>query len=108
MHLFSLTYVSSARSPFLPAELREILVKSRTHNTQQAITGLLLYKDGNIMQVLEGEETPVRTLYAKIAQDPRHHGLLILLQTPQVARHFPNWAMGFYNLNQPAAQMLPG
>ena len=39
---------------------------------------MLLYKDGNLMQVLEGEESAVRALYAKITADDRHRGHMIL------------------------------
>jgi hypothetical protein len=59
---------------------------------------MLLYKDGNVMQVLEGEEAAVRTMYARISRDPRHRGLLAILQGPVNERQFPDWSMGFKDL----------
>lgn len=69
---------------------------------------MLLYKNGNFMQALEGEEQAVLNLYANIFQDERHNGVLTLLQTTLPARQFPNWSMGFRGLNSPEVRSLPG
>jgi hypothetical protein len=50
-----LVYVSSAVKPFLSSELVDLLSKSHVYNTEVGITGMLLYKDGNFMQTIEGE-----------------------------------------------------
>jgi hypothetical protein len=50
----------------------------------------------------------VRTLYAKIGRDPRHRGLLILLQGSQPNRQFPDWSMGFRDLNAADVLSTPG
>ena len=78
--MFFLIYASSAVKPFLQSELFELLEICRENNTRLGITGMLLYKDGNFMQLLEGEETPVRRLYEKIGSDSRHRGEITLLQ----------------------------
>lgn len=41
---------------------------------------MLLYKDGNFMQLLEGEKEAVLRLHKNIIVDPRHKGFLTLLQ----------------------------
>lgn len=106
--MFFMVYVSSAVNLFSPNELVDLLAKSRQNNKERGITGMLLYKDGNFMQVLEGEESAVRTLHAKIQNDPRHRGLITLLQGHQEARQFPNWSMGFRDLASPEVQSLAG
>lgn len=106
--MFFVIYVSSATHPFSHAELLDILTKSRLNNAKLNITGMLLYKDGNIIQVLEGEETVVRTLYAKIARDPRHQAIIKLLQGTVEARQFPEWSMGFNDLNHVDLASIPG
>jgi len=60
--LYSLVYVSSAVTFFSSAELVTLLEKSRANNTRLGISGLLLYKDGNTMQLLEGERDIVLAL----------------------------------------------
>lgn len=106
--MFFMVYVSSAVNLFSPTELVDLLAKSRQHNKERGITGMLLYKDGNFMQVLEGEESEVRALHAKIQNDPRHRGLITLLQGHQEERQFPNWSMGFRDLASPELQSLAG
>jgi hypothetical protein len=95
---FSLTYVSSAVRPFSAGELRTLLEKCISNNRPRDITGMLLYKDGNFMQVVEGEEKAVRATHNIIAKDPRHRGLITLLQGFVPERQFPDWSMGFKDL----------
>ena len=105
--VFSLIYVSSAARVFSESELLDLLNRSREKNHRLNITGMLLYKDGNFMQALEGEQEQVRELYGKICGDPRHHGTLVLIQGPEERRQFPDWSMGFVDLNA-RAPAIPG
>lgn len=106
--IFSLVYVSSARRLLEDAELEAILLVSRRNNLRDEITGMLLYKGGNIMQVLEGPEDKVLALVEKLRQDPRHHGLLILLRSHIAERQFDQWAMAFHKAESPAKEDLEG
>jgi hypothetical protein len=106
--MFHLIYVSSAVKPFSPSELVDILARSHANNTGLGITGMLLYKDGNVMQVLEGDEQAVRSLYARIERDPRHRGLLTLTQGQIAERQFESWSMGFRDLQAADARATPG
>lgn len=106
--MFYLVYVSSATRPFSEADLSDLLETSRENNAKLGITGMLLYKDGNLMQVLEGEEELVRALYEKIGTDPRHDGAITLHQSIAEERQFPDWSMGFRNLDSPELRTVPG
>ena len=101
--LYSLVYVSSATKPFSVDELRTLLERTRANNTRRSVSGMLLYKDGNFMQALEGEEATVKAVYATIAQDPRHTGAIMLLSGPIEARAFAEWSMGFRDLRADTA-----
>jgi hypothetical protein len=105
--LFFLTYASSAARPFSGAELEALLAVCRENNARLGVTGMLLYKDGNFMQVLEGEEGNVRALYEKIAADPRHKGEILLQQGYEKGRQFPEWSMGFRDLGSPEVRGMP-
>jgi hypothetical protein len=98
--MISLVYVSSAVRLLSDAELIELLRISRQNNERDSITGMLLYKGGNFMQVIEGPEEVVIRLYGKILRDPRHTGLMILSQEPIQERQFPDWSMGFQNVDK--------
>jgi Sensors of blue-light using FAD len=104
----SLVYVSSATELFSRSELDDILEASRRNNAAADVTGMLLYKDGNLMQVLEGDEAAVRETYARIALDPRHRGLLVLLEEAVEERQFEDWTMAFRDLEAVDAATVPG
>lgn len=98
--IYKLIYVSAAITPLDDATLQEILKKSRVNNQRAGITGLLLYCDGSIIQLLEGEKAAVEALYQKILHDPRHHHAIRLLAEKTTARDFPEWSMGFNRVNK--------
>ena len=104
--VFFLVYVSAAVTWFSSAELRALLVKCRAHNERAGISGILLYKDGNFMQVLEGPESEVQALYKRIAADRRHRGMLTIDSGTAEARQFEGWSMAFQDLGV-GADALP-
>jgi len=106
--MYSLLYVSSASKPFSADELTALLKSSRENNSRLDISGMLLYKDGNFMQLLEGEEAAVSGLYAKIVQDLRHKGPITLLRGPTPERSFAEWSMGFRELKSTLDPRVPG
>ena len=105
--MLSLVYVSSAVAEFTKADLVALLQQSRENNERLGITGLLLYKDGNFIQLLEGPEDAVRDLIRTVSADPRHRGIIRLLEE-QAERRFPDWSLGFKDLNDPEIRELPG
>jgi Sensors of blue-light using FAD len=104
----SFLYTSS--SPFLlpETELVDILRVSQANNARVGITGMLLYKGGNFMQVIEGPDEAVATVYQRIRRDPRHHAIETLLDDPLAERDFPSWSMGFQNMDHLPSDALPG
>jgi lipopolysaccharide biosynthesis regulator YciM len=106
--MVSLVYISSAIRPFSDDELKALLEQSREKNARLEITGMLLYKDGNFMQALEGPDEAVCGLYRTIERDPRHHGVLQLMRHPIEGREFASWWMGFRNLRDVTLEQVPG
>ena len=106
--MWSLVYISSAVRLFSNDELKALLEQSRAKNARLAITGMLLYQDGNFMQVLEGPHEAVLGLYRTIECDPRHHGVLELIRQRIETREFAGWSMGFKNLADVNLQQMPG
>ena len=93
-------YVSAAIELFSNEALLHLLRQSRENNEQLSITGLLLYKDGNFMQLLEGPEEAVDTLVARINEDARHRNVIQLIRRRAEERLFPTWAMGFQHMGE--------
>lgn len=94
-----LVYQSSAIVPMSEDMLEALLTEARTWNTAHNLTGLLLYSDGDILQVLEGDYPDVMYIFDKIKGDLRHHHVTKLADGPIEQRNFSQWSMGFKVLN---------
>jgi hypothetical protein len=97
---FQLVYISSATRPLSDADLEDLLGEARIRNRAFDITGMLIYDDASFIQVLEGGEEVVERLYQRIARDPRHRDLEVLLRGRLQARQFAGWSMGFQRLDR--------
>lgn len=106
--MYSLIYVGTATRSMSESELAELLEQCRRNNARLGITGMLLYKDGDFMQVLEGEEQTVKELYARVWNDPRHRLITLIIEKPIEKRSFGDWTMGFRILHRADLQKDPG
>lgn len=106
--MISIVYASTATKLFSPDELLELLITSRASNVQHGITGMLLYRGGNIIQAIEGEEQEVLQLYENIISDRRHKDVILLSKDPIKTRQFSDWHMGFKNIDQMLDEELEG
>ena len=97
MGLYHLIYQSQALRPFDTAALTALLYQARGFNREHHLSGLLLHTpDGRFLQILEGEEDVVRTLYYDhIVADPRHRRCRLLGAGACAERSFADWNMGF-------------
>lgn len=106
--MLQIIYVSSAKTLFSSAELVELLRKAREKNTRLGITGMLLYKDGNFIQVLEGPDDKVSELFATISQDPRHRAIIAMSRRSIEKTEFGDWSMGFTDMAGLTETDMPG
>lgn len=93
--LLQLAYVSRATAEMDEHALLDLLRTARRANAAAAVTGLLLFRDGAFVQAIEGAEEDVRTVFARIEADPRHHRIRVLYERPATERDFASWAMGY-------------
>jgi FAD-dependent sensor of blue light len=96
---YSLAYESQASVPLTAPDLLDLLRHSRANNARLGVTGILLYRHGTFLQVLEGPRAQVDELYATIARDPRHHDVSTVLAEDRRGRRFPDWTMGFADVD---------
>ena len=106
MPIFQILYTSylvGKDSEALPA-----IVKAAVRNNEQrSITGMLLYSDGNFLQVLEGEKEAVLQTFKHIEKDPRHRDVFVLLEQDIAERQFSSWSMGFKQLTGADLEKFP-
>ena len=99
--IYQLVYLSAAAPSLKPGGIEDILSTSRTNNQRDQLTGMLLFRSGLFVQLLEGEKSAVQRLYdEKIKLDSRHHKLELLLEQTVDQRMFPHWAMGHKNIDE--------
>lgn len=98
--IFYLIYVSSAIKLMEEEELLLLLEEAREKNLRLGITGMLLYKEGNFMQMLEGDRKAVLELYDTIKKDDRHKDVHTIVSSEIKKRNFENWTMGFCNMDK--------
>lgn len=95
MALIQLVYISAATQLHDDATLTDLMQSSSVRNKSVDITGMLLYCDGFFIQVLEGEESTVDTVFSRILKDLRHKDVITILRGPIDERSFAHWSMGF-------------
>lgn len=93
--LLSVAYVSDAAQPHSELKLSELLTASRARNEAIGVTGMLVYRDGRFLQVLEGPEDVTRDLLGRIVKDPRHENVHFLVVQKIRRRSFAEWTMGY-------------
>ena len=106
--MLSIIYVSHSVGELDQGELRNILEVSHRNNHALGVTGMLAYKGGNFMQVLEGPEEAVAKTYAKISKDSRHVDVTIVSKSYVQNREFPEWEMAFVNMDDAEVKNMPG
>lgn len=95
MGLIQWVYASAETKPFGPSDLDELLLKARSKNEGDEITGLLLYHEGSFLQILEGDEDAVKATVARIETDDRHDDVRLIFRGEIDQRSFGEWRMGF-------------
>lgn len=106
--LISLVYISTATAPLDDAALHGILTRARENNARLDVTGMLLYREGQFVQILEGASGAVHDLADEIRADPRHTDMSVILDEPIEAREFSDWSMGFQPMSTPRTALPDG
>ena len=114
MNLTSVTYTSLARLDLQASDLEDIHRTARDQNALDGITGLLVFNGTHFLQIIEGSESAIDELVAKLRRDPRHTGFEIRDQRKVDRRSFPDWSMelvrveaGYFEARETIADRLP-
>ena len=106
--MYFLIYSSYASRYLSDQELEQLLNQSREKNKLLGITGLLLYFNGQFIQLIEGEEDQIKSLYAIIKKDTRHQYVITLKERHAETRFFPDWNMAFRPVSSPEMTAIEG
>ena len=96
---YCIVYLSSSKGLLSNDDLARILHQSQKNNRASGITGILLYFNGSIIQVLEGPEERVNALYETISRDTKHTQVIKLYSDSIEHRSFSDWSMGYKTMS---------
>jgi hypothetical protein len=94
-HLFQVLYSSTIQGLDHQKLIEEILLQSRKNNKKNDLSGILLFRNGDFLQLLEGDKINVYHTLKKIRDDNRHKGMKILFEGEIQKRVFEGWQMAF-------------
>jgi hypothetical protein len=101
-------YLSTATHYLEKEEIDSLLKQSCGYNLENNITGILLYVDGDFIQVLEGNKSIICSLFEKIKKDKRHKGVICVINGTIQQRQFSDWSMGYYATNYQNLSKIKG
>jgi len=99
--MFELAYNSIAKPDIDGKNLKDIQEISQKFNSENNITGCLVYYKGQFVQILEGNEEIIEDLYARIEKDRRHYHVKKLYSNYKEKRVFGEWGMAVVDLDDP-------
>lgn len=103
--LLRLVYLSTATPGNDRDTTEAILQASSIHNPLSSITGVLCSSVSHFLQVIEGPEREVISLYDRVAKDPRHKDPVLLSIELVNGRLFAGWSMAHIEGYRPAAEL---
>lgn len=74
-------------------EIPRIEAAARHRNEIDGITGVLLFSGCHYLQVLEGTADRLEELVLRLARDPRHSDIKIVVRDTITHRRYPSWSM---------------
>ena len=93
--LKTICYMSDSRDYESLENLEALYSKAKENNAKHDITGILIYHNGNFLQVLEGQRDHVDYAYEKIRLDSRHKNILKVINIEVEQRIFEDYNFGF-------------
>ena len=108
MNLHELTYSSLATRDLQLNELADLLAQAREKNARLGISGLLIYRDKEFIQLLEGDKATVFAMYETICGDSRNTRNYLMWDEAISQRSFAEWSMGFVTPAELELKDLPG
>lgn len=90
-----LLYISRATGLWtgtLSADVAAIAISCTHYNFRHGVTGVLAFRNGYFMQLLEGDRNAIKALFKRIGADQRHERMIVLAVESGESRQFAHWS----------------
>ncbi|PKA97252.1 FAD-dependent sensor of blue light [Flavobacteriaceae bacterium MAR_2009_75] len=98
--MYTLTYESKAKPDLSNEDIENILETARIFNSQNGITGCLIFYMNKFIQILEGPKETVQELFENIKGDSRHKKVKMFSEDEITERNFPDWGMAYFPMSE--------
>ncbi|MEH6762982.1 MAG: BLUF domain-containing protein [Aequorivita antarctica] len=95
----TIVYISNAVMLLEKKHLDELFYQCVQNNISNNVTGILIYKEGTFIQVLEGNDQDLNNLFKTIQQDKRHNNIMTVLDRMNTKRLFTKFRTGLSSLS---------
>lgn len=106
--MYQLVFASTATRLLEGSELTSLLQVFRARHEELGVTGILLYKEGSFLHILEGDKETVVSLYEVLETADYHKGLTKLMELHVPEREFSDWSMSWHQPVQDPQEMPDG
>lgn len=100
--MHQLTYRSKAKPAITQREIQDIWERAQRNNLDMKISGCLIFHNDIFIQIIEGEEKDVLSLFSRIESDIRHSAIQMLWEGSCTERVFHDWYMAYHSLHDKA------
>ncbi|HMT35789.1 MAG: BLUF domain-containing protein [Bacteroidetes bacterium] len=98
--IYQLSYVSTGCDSLRYEDIKNILESSNKNNSQDHITGILVYCNKHFFQIIEGNREAILEIFNKILIDSRHDNVIKIQEGYIDKRQFESWNMAFKSYNK--------
>lgn len=100
--MITYAFRSELKSIMSYVDIQDICILSAKNNRKAKVTGFMVECGGVFLQILEGPEDAVSSIFRRISIDTRHHHVDLLLATDGLSRRqFGAWAMNLMFMDDP-------
>ena len=100
--MITYAFRSELKSIMSYADMQDICISSAKYNQRAKVTGFMVECGGVFLQILEGPDDAVISIFRRISIDTRHHHVDLLLSNDGLRqRQFGAWAMNLMFMDDP-------
>ena len=96
--MYTIIYKSTMSSGLTHNDIRSLLYYARSFNHENNISGCIFYGNQQFLQLIEGHQEVIVSLYKRIKNDNRHHSIQLLYDSTTQEKMFKDWNMVFFNV----------
>lgn len=93
--LWAMVCVSSAEEILNKEEVEQLLAEARSKQALNGLTGIIIFSDGNVLMLVEGEKDVVQAQFTGILRSPKHHSVMKIADMAIPHRYFEDYPLAF-------------